>query len=58
MTWNYYGYNSKGQASDAIPGLAAIPYRISMVAMPNSDSVTLFETVAEKAGIACAGDRD
>ena len=25
MTWNYYGYNSKGQASNAIPGLAAIP---------------------------------
>jgi hypothetical protein len=25
MTWNYYGYNGKGQASNAIPGLAAIP---------------------------------
>src|ERR1700678_3803238 len=25
MTWNYYGYNAKGQASNAIPGLAAIP---------------------------------
>lgn len=25
MTWNYYGYNGKGLASNAIPGLAAIP---------------------------------
>ena len=25
MTWNYYGYNGRGQASNAIPGLAAIP---------------------------------
>jgi hypothetical protein len=25
MTWNYYGYNGKGIASNAIPGLAAIP---------------------------------
>jgi hypothetical protein len=25
VTWNYYGYNGKGQASNAIPGLAAIP---------------------------------
>ncbi|MGD1216666.1 MAG: hypothetical protein ABR861_16920 [Terriglobales bacterium] len=25
MTWNYYGYNGKGMASNAIPGLAAIP---------------------------------
>jgi hypothetical protein len=25
MTWNYYGYNGKGQASNAIAGLAAIP---------------------------------
>ena len=25
MTWNYYGYNGKGQASNAIPGLAPIP---------------------------------
>jgi hypothetical protein len=25
MTWNYCGYNGKGQASNAIPGLAAIP---------------------------------
>jgi len=25
MTWNYYGYNGKGQASNAIPGLTAIP---------------------------------
>lgn len=24
-TWNYYGYNTKGQASNAIPGLAPIP---------------------------------
>lgn len=24
-TWNYYGYNGKGQASNAIPGRAAIP---------------------------------
>ncbi len=24
-TWNYYGYNGKGQASNSIPGLAAIP---------------------------------
>jgi hypothetical protein len=25
MTWNYYGYNGKGAASNSIPGLAAIP---------------------------------
>jgi hypothetical protein len=25
MTWNYYGYNGKGIASNAIPGLAPIP---------------------------------
>jgi hypothetical protein len=25
MTWNYYGYNGKGIASNAIPGLALIP---------------------------------
>jgi|HubBroStandDraft_6_1064221.scaffolds.fasta_scaffold00054_41 hypothetical protein len=25
MQWNYFGYNGKGQASNAIPGLAAIP---------------------------------
>jgi hypothetical protein len=25
MTWNYYGYNGKGQASNVIPGLAPIP---------------------------------
>jgi hypothetical protein len=25
MTWNYYGYDGKGQASNAIPGLAPIP---------------------------------
>jgi hypothetical protein len=25
MTWNYYGYNGRGQGSNAIPGLAAIP---------------------------------
>ena len=25
MTWNYYGYNGKGQASNAIAGLAPIP---------------------------------
>jgi hypothetical protein len=25
MTWNYYGYNGKGMASNSIPGLAAIP---------------------------------
>jgi hypothetical protein len=25
MTWNYYGYNGRGQASNAIAGLAAIP---------------------------------
>jgi hypothetical protein len=25
MTWNYYGYNGKGLASNSIPGLAAIP---------------------------------
>jgi hypothetical protein len=25
MTWNYYGYDGKGLASNAIPGLAAIP---------------------------------
>ncbi len=25
MTWNYYGYNRRGQASNAIPGLAPIP---------------------------------
>lgn len=25
MTWNYYGYNGRGQASNAIPGLAPIP---------------------------------
>jgi hypothetical protein len=25
MTWNYYGYNGKGQASNAIDGLAPIP---------------------------------
>jgi hypothetical protein len=25
MTWNYYGYNGRGLASNAIPGLAAIP---------------------------------
>src|SRR5271170_3211992 len=25
MTWNYYGYNGKGLASNAISGLAAIP---------------------------------
>jgi hypothetical protein len=25
MTWNYYGYNGKGQASNAIPALASIP---------------------------------
>jgi hypothetical protein len=25
MTWNYYGYNGRGQASNAIPGLTAIP---------------------------------
>ena len=25
MTWNYYGYNQKGQPSNAIPGLAPIP---------------------------------
>lgn len=24
-TWNYYGYNGKGQASNSIPGLAPIP---------------------------------
>jgi len=25
MTWNYYGYNTKGMASNSIPGLASIP---------------------------------
>jgi hypothetical protein len=25
MTWNYYGYNGRGLASNAIPGLATIP---------------------------------
>jgi hypothetical protein len=25
MTWNYYGYNGKAMASNAIPGLAGIP---------------------------------
>ena len=25
MTWNYYGYNGKGLASNEVPGLAAIP---------------------------------
>ncbi len=25
IPWNYYGYNGKGQASNAVPGLAAIP---------------------------------
>jgi hypothetical protein len=25
MTWNYYGYNGKGLASNVIPGLTAIP---------------------------------
>jgi len=24
MTWNYYGYNGRGQASNAIAGLAPI----------------------------------
>lgn len=25
MTWNYFGYNGKGQPSNAIPGLVPIP---------------------------------
>ena len=27
MTWNYYGYDGEGQASNAIPGLAPIVTR-------------------------------